>query len=72
MGKSRVTPIKCISVSRLELVVAVLGAKLNAIGKICHEQDLTVNRAYYWTDALVVLRYIHNTSTRFEMLLQTD
>ena len=67
MGKSRVTPIKSVSVPRLELVAAVLGAKLNA--KICNELDLIVNRVYYWTDALVVLRYIHNTSTRFEMFI---
>ena len=67
MGKSRVTPIKSMSVPRLELVAAVLGAKLNV--KICNELDLIVNRVYYWTDALVVLLYIHNTSTRFEMFI---
>ena len=67
MGKSRVTPIKFIGVPRLGLVAAVLGAKLNA--KICNELDLIVNRVYYWTNAVVVLRYIHNTSTRFEVFI---
>ena len=67
MGKSRVTPLKTMSMPRLELVAAVLGAKLS--NKICDELDLHVNRVYYWTDASVVLRYIHNTSSRFEIFV---
>ena len=67
MGKSRVTPLKPMSMPRLELVAAVLGAKLGM--KICNELDLHVNRVYYWTDAMVVLRYIHNVSTRFEIFI---
>ena len=55
------------SMPRLELVAAVLGAKLGM--KICNELDLHVNRVYYWTDAMVVLRYIHNVSTRFEIFI---
>ena len=67
MGKSRVTPLKPMSMPRLELVDAVLGAKLGT--KICNELDLHVNCVYYWTDAVVVLRYIHNVSTRFEIFI---
>ena len=49
------------SLPRLELVAAVRGAKLGT--KICNELDVHVNRVYHWTDAVVVLRYIHSVST---------
>ena len=67
MGKSRVTPLKPMNMPRLELVAAMLGAKLGT--KICNELDLHVNRVYYWTDAVVVLRCIHNVSNRFEIFI---
>jgi len=70
MGKSTVKPLKPMSMPRLELVAAVLGAKLGA--KICNELDLHVHRVYFWTDAVVVLRYIHNISTRFEIFIASS
>ena len=67
MGKSRVAPIKRISIPRLELVAAVLSARLSNLIK--NELDLTIDEEYYWTDATVVLRYINNSSSRFEMFI---
>ena len=64
MGKSRVAPLKPVSVPRLELVAAVLAAKLSAL--IVREFQINLSAVYLWTDAVVVLRYLHNTSTRFE------
>ena len=55
MGKSRVAPLKPISVPRLELTAAVVAAKLGSM--ICRELEYDVNDVVYWTDATVVLRY---------------
>ena len=63
MGKSRVAPLKPISVPRLELTAAVVAAKLGSV--ICRELEYDLNNVVYWTDATVVLRYLHNTHTRF-------
>ena len=64
MGKSRVAPLRGISVPRLELVAAVFAAKLSFL--VCREIDMHIDAVYLWTDASVALRYIWNTSTRFE------
>ena len=64
MGKSRVAPVKRMTIVRLELVAAVVGAKLAAL--ICRELNLTFSDVYFWTDASVVLRYIRNSSSRFD------
>ena len=64
MGKSRVAPVKRVTIPRLELVAAVLGAKLSDL--IRKELNVKFNAVYFWTDASVVLRYIRNSSARFD------
>ena len=64
MGKSRVAPLKRVTVPRLELVTAVLSAKLCSV--IQNEMDFSFNRVCFWTDASVVLRYILNSSSQLE------
>ena len=51
MGKSRVCPQKVVSIPRLELVAAVLAAKLS--GLIRKEIELVIDEVFYWTDATV-------------------
>ena len=64
MGKSRVVPLKFVSVPRLELVAAVLAAELSAV--IVRELQFELSPVRLWTDPVVVLRYLHNVSTKFE------
>ena len=64
MGKLRVAPVKRVTIPSLELVAAVLGAKLSDL--IRRELNVKFNAEYFWTDASIVLRYIRNSSARFD------
>ena len=67
MGKSRVAPLKCVTVPRLELAAAVLSAKLCSI--IQNEMDFSFSRVCFWTDASVVLRCTLKSSSPFEIFV---
>jgi hypothetical protein len=65
MGKSRVTPVKPITIPRLELQAAATSIK---IGNLLNtELNYTNITNIYWTDSKVVLGYINNESRRFHM-----
>ena len=64
IGKSRLAPIKHITIPRLELSAAALACRLNEI--VAYELEIKVNRAVFWTDSMVVLGYIRNTRSRFK------
>ena len=63
MGKSRVVPLKAVSVPRLELVAALLSVRISKI--LSKELSYPVTH-HFWTDSKVVLSYIQNESTRFK------
>ena len=61
--KSRVAPIKSVSIPRLELSAAVLGIKIGEVIKKALPD--TFSEICYWTDSMIVRYYVQNTSTRF-------
>ncbi|XP_077973538.1 uncharacterized protein LOC144428324 [Styela clava] len=63
MGKSRLAPIKPVSVPRLELTAAVLAVRLGAI--IRKELDLSLRQCVFWADSTAILQSIRNSSKRF-------
>lgn len=63
MSKSKLAPMKYMTIPRLELCGAVVATKLNTI--IRHELCINVKRTFYWTDSLIVLQYIKNKQRRF-------
>ncbi|XP_022780505.1 uncharacterized protein LOC111321804 [Stylophora pistillata] len=63
MGKERLTPIREISIPRLELTAAVISVRLSKI--IQEELDMTIDRVSYWSDSTSVLKCINNESKRF-------
>ena len=64
LGKSRVSPLKTISIPRLELTAATLAAKMSRFIK--DELDVSDLPMFFWSDSMTALRYIRNVSTRFK------
>ncbi|XP_073943417.1 uncharacterized protein [Choristoneura fumiferana] len=64
LGKSRVTPNKPISVPRLELQAALLGARL--ANTVADEHDYEVARRTYWSDSRTALAWIRSEPRTFK------
>ena len=67
MGKSRVSPVRPISVPRIELTAAVVCVKISKL--IQGELGYKFDRIVYWTDSTTVLHYIQNESSRFKVFV---
>ena len=65
MGKSRVKPLnKAITVAKLELTAATLATRINKIVVRELRGRLNINRVMFWTDSMIVLKYIANEKRR--------
>ena len=64
IGKSRLAPLKAMTIPRLELSAAVVATRLDKMMK--QELDMKVDQSLFWTDSTCVLKYIGNESTRFQ------
>ena len=64
MGKSRLAPIKQSTIPRLELSGAVVACRLYEL--ISSELEIDLDHVTFWTDSMIVLGYINNTSRRFK------
>ena len=63
-GKSRVTPLKAVSVPRLELSAATMSVRHDKM--LEREIEIPLNRqSVFWTDSMSVLRYVKNENKRF-------
>ena len=67
MGKSRVTPLKQVTIPCLELTAAVCSTRISQ--QIHRESEYEIDQDYFWTDSKVVLGYINNTSKRFHVFV---
>ncbi|XP_043199019.1 uncharacterized protein LOC122368823, partial [Amphibalanus amphitrite] len=63
MSRSRLAPLKQLSIVRLELQAAVLAVRLAGI--IRKEMSYAFSRTVFWTDSQVVLQFISNESRTF-------
>ena len=66
-AKSRLAPLKRITVPRLELASAVLAVKMNNV--IRRELDVPVVESTFWSDSEITLAYIRNESRRFKVFV---
>ena len=62
-SKARVTPIKPMTIPRLELCAAVLAAKVDTT--LRRELDLVLSPSVFWCDSEIVLAYIGDDSKRY-------
>ena len=63
MARSRLAPLKQLSIVRLELQAAVLAVRLATV--IRQEMSYVFERTVFWTDSQVVLQFISNESRTF-------
>ena len=64
MAKSRLAPLRAITIPRLELQGAVLSARMKEF--ILKEIDLNFDSIMFWTDSMTTLQYIYNETRRFK------
>ncbi len=64
MGKSRVSPLKQITIPRLELTAAAVAVKMDKV--LRQELQIPLRQSIFWTDSITVLNYIGNESARFK------
>nr|XP_055065256.1 uncharacterized protein LOC129447515 [Misgurnus anguillicaudatus] len=63
LGKSRVAPLKQITIPIMELTAAVLAVRIDKMLK--KELQLDLDKSMFWTDSQTVLKYIANNAKRF-------
>lgn len=66
-AKTRVAPLKPMTIPRLELQAALLGSKIANF--IRTEHSVEFNATYYWTDSMTVLHWINSDARRFKQFV---
>ena len=67
MAKSRVAPLKSITVPRMELTAALVSVRVSSL--LQRELEYANATHVFWTDSRVVLGYISNESKRFHVFV---
>lgn len=67
MGKSRVTPLKPVTIPRLELTAAIVSSKISCM--LRKEVEYAQIQETFWTDSKMVLGYINNGARRFHVFV---
>lgn len=63
IGKARVTPLKPVTIPRLELTAASMAAKMDTMMRA--ELDQSLEESVFWTDSTLVIQYLKNETARY-------
>jgi len=66
-SKARVSPVRTVTIPRLELTAAVVAVKLSQ--KLKQELQMHIDDEFFWCDSQVVLGYISNDAKRFHVFV---
>ena len=67
LAKSRLAPVKTMTIPRLELTEAVLAAKIDASLKT--QLEMHVDESFFWSDSQLTIQYIQNSRKRFHVFV---
>ena len=70
MGKSRLAPIKLVTIPRMELSAAVVSTKLDKMSR--NELSLPIDQSFFWTDSTCVCVISKTQTSDFKHLLQIE
>ena len=65
ISKTRLVPIRAITIPRLELAAATLAIQLDRL--LEKEIELPIRRSTFWTDSTTAIQYLRNNSKRFRI-----
>ena len=66
-SKSKVAPIKPLSIPRLELQAALLSARIDSM--LRRELSIDLAKSHFWVDSEIALKYIKNDTRRFHVFV---
>jgi hypothetical protein len=67
LAKSKLAPIRPVTIPRLELLAAVLAVKVDKV--IRAELDINIAATFFWSDSSIVLSYINSPNQRFKVFV---
>ncbi|GAA6094046.1 uncharacterized protein LOC117805176 [Tachysurus ichikawai] len=67
MGKSRVAPLKPVSIPHMELTAATLASRMDSLLRT--ELSMHLQDSVFWTDSTSLLKYIKNEVSRYRIIV---
>ncbi|XP_046549788.1 uncharacterized protein LOC124259655 [Haliotis rubra] len=67
MGKSRLAPVRTVTIPRLELTAVSVSLQLGQ--QLLNQLDMEIDEVSYYTDSTTVLHYINNEAKRFPVFV---